>query len=164
MLELKECVIQNNKNGCGIACIATVLQVPYNNVAKDWERNLDNEGVTTEEVFHYLSDHGLDMILLQQMSWSNVKKNNERVLRPFADIHIISFKQFTDKKSQHAVIMDKDGKLFCPIDGKECSLAEFYMAVDNTGIYYPKDWDFRTIKEKQNAMDSRSNSINSSNS
>lgn len=63
---------------------------------------------------------------------------NERMLKPFADIHYISFRQFADMETNHGVVMLASGKLVCPNIKYKISAWDIYEVEIVLGCYYDK--------------------------
>lgn len=143
MINIKSCVVQEQKYGCAISCIATILRKTYWEIERHFSADFNKTGLTTKQIFDYLSGEGFDLILKQQMSWSDRLINNKRLSIPFADIHILSYKTFSDKEILHATIMNKQGNIYCPKDGKPENLKSVYLVVGVMGVWYPKGWKFK---------------------
>ncbi len=169
MLEIESCVIQKQKRGCGVACLATVLGNTYYDIAKYFEADLDEEGIDGQTLIDFLSGMGFDIITKAASCYSSgYDKITERILKPFADIHIIAGYQFIEstklrdgKTSGHWLILTKEGKLLCPSDGKE-STTGYLVFEYNIGIFYPPNWGVTKEGEITNVVDNSNNSTNSS--
>lgn len=166
MSKIESCVVQEQKRGCGAACLATILEVDYWTVANAFQADLNEEGLSGQILMDYLAGYGFDLVSKAAIYYGNgYKIISDRILRPFADIHILAGYQSieaTRGKSEisngHWLIMDEEGTIFCPSDGKKAN--GNYLVFDlNIGIFYPRYWKYE--KEKQDALDSSSSSNNS---
>lgn len=134
---LKSCVIQEEEYGCVIANIATVLGLSYKQVSKWFRVNFNKTGISTLDAANFLAGYGFDMNWCETRRYNDYIKQKERMLKPLADIHIVSVIQRIDSKTGHSLIMDGRGKIFCPYDGKE--FTEDFLCVNGVlDIWYPK--------------------------
>lgn len=148
MINIKSCVIQEDKCGCIPACIATILQKTYQEVVGHFKQDFSKGGIWLDSITaYYLAGYGFDIYWLVNKYANDYNLDRKRMLRPFADIHIVSIKNYIDLKSGHAIIMTKNGLLFDPKDGKQTK--ENFIEVNSVlGLFYPKSWKFK--KEKRN--------------
>lgn len=128
-------VKQEEKCGCTIACIATVLNLTYKQVRKDFVNDFENEGMKLKNVASYLADHGKQIIHKSELYYSHKDFGRAEMLKPFAPVHIVSIKQSFDHKNGHVVVMDKKGKLFCPDGLTDEEVRNSYLITDTLGIY-----------------------------
>jgi hypothetical protein len=171
MLEIKSCVVQEQKHGCGVACLATILGNKYSDIAKFFKTDLNEEGLDGQILMDFLSALGFDLITKAAVYYGNGYNTiTSRILKPYADIHIVAGYQFIEstkvidgKSDGHWMILTKEGKLLCPSDGKE-SKADWLVFDLSIGIFYPPNFDFTTLERQQNALDNSNNSTSSSNS
>lgn len=148
------CAKQEQTKGCGVACIATVLQTDYWSVARVFETKLSEEGIDGQTIMDLLSGYGFDQITKAVNYYGNgYEIISERILKPFADIHIIAGHQFIESTrgktgtAGHWMIMNKNGRIFCPSTGKKPTAT--YLVFDlNIGIFYPKSWKFNKLYTK----------------
>lgn len=122
-------------NGCAVACIATVLGVTYDDVVKDFTNNFNENGLALDKTASYLSDRGCQIIRKTLYSWNKLNFAHSYMLEPFAPIHIVRIEQYFDSEFGHVLVMDKDGKLYCPnaVDGEYARKA--YSITDVLGIF-----------------------------
>lgn len=167
MSKIESCVIQEHKKGCGVACVATILGVKYLSISNYFDIDLNESGISATQITEFLAGFGFDIISNSAIYYGNgYKKISECILKPFADIHIVAGYQTIDAtniknetSSGHWMIMDEDGTIFCPSNGKE--LVGSWLVFDmNIGIFYPRYWKYE--EEKKDALNNYSYSINSS--
>jgi len=163
-------VKQEQKFGCGVACLATILECDYWKVARCFRVQLDEEGVSAQDIADFLAGYGFDIISATALYYSNGYNTiSKRILKPFADIHIVGVNAFIDKSKSgdtdgHWMIMTKDGTLYDPSTGAKFDGSFLYIDV-NIGIFYPESWNLRKRleKNKKNASNSTNNRTNSHN-
>ena len=130
-------VPQQEDCDCGIACLAMVTGHPYGEVYFSFKRR----GPTKfKQEVQYLRDQGLYVVGMIPDAYINRERINEIMLRPFADIHLVCFKQFVDSDINHVMVMTNKGKLYDPqptIKDK-VDLKDIYLIEDVVGIYYEK--------------------------
>lgn len=128
-------VRQKHRSGCAVACIAMVTGLSYEQVDKNFQTNFEHDGMYAEHSRTFVCDQGFTAIELLQYGYSNLASTNRRMNRPFADIHIVSVRPFADSKLNHAVVMDKRGRVYDPDSPQKKSLAEYYSIVRVTGFW-----------------------------
>jgi hypothetical protein len=110
-------VKQEHEKGCLIACIAMVLGWDYSEVVKEFENDFDKHGTDGEMAKQFICDHGFSVIEKRGSGYLDIRKHNQRMLAPFAPVHIVSVQQFIDKpKHTHGYVMDAKGKVYDPDD------------------------------------------------
>lgn len=138
MIKIK-LVRQRKECDCSIACIATITGIKYEDVIKHFNNNFDKTGLTLAETCQFITENGFDGIQKTNKTYTNIKINNKRMLFPFADIHYIEAKQFSNSKNHHALVMLRNGKVFEPFTGKFINiLEEFYEIVNVVGFWKEK--------------------------
>lgn len=127
-------VSQKQKYGCGIACIAMILNMSYESVVKDFLNNFDEEGMTTEILLNYIGDKGCSVVQKTIQCYGKKDFARDEMLRPFAPAHILTIKSRVDAM-QHFVVMDHEGKFFCPDGLTDDQVGNAYLILENLGIY-----------------------------
>lgn len=158
MLEIKECVIQEDDYGCLAACVATILQLSYKEVSGWFATDLSKECTNKiHNVNNHLASYGIDTFYLENSYYCNPTRHFELMLKPFADIHIITAQMYIETPEVgHAMILTKEGLILNPSTGKEFDGA--ILAVNyNCGYFYPANWAFPTGKGESNVVDNCSN-------
>lgn len=122
-------VAQKHDCGCAIACIAMVLGVRYDDVEPHFRQNFDRHGLCDREITGYVVDHGFSVIRKTADGYMDIKASNERMVLPFADIHIVSARQYSNSKMGHSFVMDSKGEIFDPENKDRKSLSDYY-AID----------------------------------
>lgn len=131
-------VKQEEECGCAIACIAMILGKAYEQVVGDFNNDFSKQGINSEKSADYLSDSGVDVIVKAWHGFTDRKTNNTRMLIPFADIHLVSFRQYSDVDHNHAIIMLKNGKLICPEKKYKIKNYNCYIVDSVIGCFYDK--------------------------
>lgn len=129
---------QEEENGCAIACIAMILGKTYADVVKSFLNDFNKQGMEIGHAISYLSENGVDVIRRGHQGYTTREANNLRMIKPFADIHYISFQQFCDSATNHAVVMLGNGKLICPTKKYKIEEVSIYQIDDVLGCYYDK--------------------------
>lgn len=127
--------IQKDVNGCGIACLATIVGASYDELAAEWRKQHGDfaSGIYPDELHRFLWASGF-FIQRRYCPGSESQKLWRPI--PFAPIHMVEVVVKVVGKS-HYVLMDGSGRLFDPIDGSERSM-EHYDGVNRIeGIIKP---------------------------
>ncbi len=128
-------VLQEDKFGCGIACMAMVLDKEYSEVLKDFKTDFSSDGITTEQLMNYLGDKGFSVLLKQITHYNDIDFARTEMLKPFADFHIISVHPYFDAEMYHFVVMDNKGKIYCPSGSSEHDVKSSYAIPCTVGLY-----------------------------
>jgi hypothetical protein len=160
MLEIDKCVIQEAEFGCIPACVSTILQISYEQTIKCFSTDFDKQGIDIKFAADYLAGLGFSCISKFADYYNNYEFVSREILKPFADIHIVSIIETIESITGHGIIMLHNGKLLSPHDGKEFN-NEILLARSVYGFYYPANWWVTNSKRGAiNALDSSSNSLN----
>lgn len=161
MLEIKNCVKQEDEFGCQPACIATILNWTYHEAQRMFSKDFRKEGISGKQVSDFLSGFGFTSIWKALDYYIDYEKTCKEMLKPFADIHIASLQRFSDSpETGHAVIVTKSGLILDPINGEEFD-NDILLVNSIFGYYYPPNWPFATSKgDVNNALVSSTNSSN----
>jgi hypothetical protein len=130
-------VKQKHKHGCGIACLSMVTGKDYDDIVKDFINDFDEEGMTTYTLIEWLGDYGFSVLFKEIRCYVQKDFARAYMLKPFTEIHIISLKWKADT-THHFVVMDKDGKLFCPSGSSDEDLRNSYLIDSVVGLYPPQ--------------------------
>src|ERR1051326_6614898 len=100
-------VIQEDDSGCAVACLAMVAGATYQAVASNFFVDLDKRGLTVGAMKEWLTQHGIAWIEKTRGEHLGVYlyEHNARMLKPFADVHIVTVQQKADLKHNHSFIM-----------------------------------------------------------
>lgn len=129
-------VPQRTENDCGTCCLAMVTGHTYEKV---WSQFRDLRGdMKVTFMVDYLTDCGLTVISKKVESFSCVQNSNKQMIKPFADIHIVSAQQYLDLKFNHAFVMKKNGTIVDPhLLGHEIKhKKDFHYWELILGVYY----------------------------
>jgi ABC-type bacteriocin/lantibiotic exporter with double-glycine peptidase domain len=129
-------VKQRDHADCAIACLAMILNCSYEQVYNDMLNRFDKTGLKHNTSVAYLADHNINIITKEWKCYANVIKNNQRMAEPFADIHLVCVKPYADSNVHHAVVMDRNGKVYDPSDNGITKLTDYYEVVKVGGCYY----------------------------
>lgn len=128
-------VMQEDSNGCGLACIATVLNKPYQELKRHFHNDFEENGISLEGVMDYLGDAGLSIVYKTIRNYGRIDFALHELLKPFAPIHIVRLQDKFDSSIGHLIIMDDKGKLYCPQGSSEEYLRSSYAITDIAGLY-----------------------------
>ena len=128
-------VKQEQKKGCVIACAAMVTNQTYKEVARWFAADLDADGVSLSHARAYVCDRGFAVVLTQAFASGDVTASNRRMLRPFADIHILRVLPCVDSEIGHALVMDEAGRIFDPEAAGEQDAESYYFVDQVLGFF-----------------------------
>jgi hypothetical protein len=128
-------VAQKDPCGCAVACISMVTGIPYDKVAARLEADLSKNGLASEITRNFVTDAGFSVIEAIAHGYNMISQSNKRMARPFADIHIVSVLPFADSEFNHAVVMDKRGRIYDPDSLKRKDLSHYYYIVRVQGYF-----------------------------
>lgn len=129
-------VPQKYESDCVIACIAMITGQHINKILYYFQNDFDKKGISTDFAITYINNFGISMAEKRTNGFVDLEKSNKILLRPFADIHLVSGKQYIDGKINHSVIMSKNGELFDPACKKRKDWKVFYEIIRIIGCYY----------------------------
>lgn len=127
-------VRQEDSNGCGIACLAMILEKTYTEVLAEFTY-FDGTGLDNHIVDEYLADKGYAVSRKYKAAhWNQPRySNNPRkdfLGEPFAQIHLV---QARIGDRNHYVVMLRDGTVLDPITPKPQTI-DGYEILNITGI------------------------------
>ena len=128
-------VEQDEKNGCGIACLAMVLGTTYAEVRKHFETDFEKKGVPFDRLVEYLGECGHQIVKKEVLNWEHVEFTRQEMLKPFAPMHIVNVQQQFDSKDRHCVVMDANGKLYCPSGQTQETIQTVYAVHEVAGLW-----------------------------
>jgi hypothetical protein len=112
-----------------------VLGWDYDAVVVEFENDFNRHGISTEFAKQFICEHGYSVIEKRGTNYMDIRQHNDRMLEPFAPIHIVSVQQFIDKpKETHAFVMDSKGVVYEP-SGKQVKEVAFYEVRHVMGFY-----------------------------
>ncbi len=135
MSQAIQIVKQTDDYGCLAACAATVLNRSYADVAKDFGHDFKSRGLNFDRIIVYLNEQGFDVIQKRGKPCGRVDFARDELLKPFAPVHIVSLREFSDSDTHHSVVMDADGKLHDPAGETEETLKKAYQVVQVIGLF-----------------------------
>jgi ABC-type bacteriocin/lantibiotic exporter with double-glycine peptidase domain len=109
-------VKQEDTLGCGIACLAMILQVSYAE-AKEMFSIFNGLGVKTTQMEEFLASYGFAIARINKrtdLKSYRPKKRPAWPIKPFAGIHYCLVKALKDSKVDHFVVMLNDGTVLDP--------------------------------------------------
>ena len=139
-------VLQEDLNGCGLACLAMVTDQTYGQVKADFT-GFDNDGITEFHLWAYLSDHDYawqwmyEYLIYKRRktgdgTWQT-QAREEWPPRLWADVHIASVR---NSNGAHFVVVLRDGTVLDPAVGER--RWDDYRPVANIGAIYDKvNWE-----------------------
>lgn len=127
-------VAQRQKKDCVIACLAMILPASYESIIQNFWTDFDRQGIELEHAANYLMDCGFFTIIKEGIGSPNNSMHNELMWKPFADVHIVSVRQFVDRKTAHAVVMSSTGKIYDPGQLKS-SKKDYYEVIKVLGLF-----------------------------
>lgn len=128
-------VQQKHELGCAVASIAMVLDREYDEIDLLFERSFDKQGLKSEQVRSIVCEHGFSVIEKRADGFMNVQRSNERMLKPFADIHIVTAQPYADSKLNHCFVMDAKGKIYDPSRGVNPDPTGYYCVFNVLGFF-----------------------------
>lgn len=127
--------IQKDVNGCGIACLATVVGVSYDQLAAEWRKQHGDfeKGLYPDEVHRFLWAIGCFVL----RKYRRIPEHcADWPPKPFAEIHIVEVIVKGSRRT-HYVLMDEHGTLFDPVDGGARTWDDFEDVNRVEGIIKP---------------------------
>jgi hypothetical protein len=119
-------VKQEHEFGCMVACIAMVLNRPYDKIWPEFRNDFNKRGIDTSVAGNFICAQGWSMIEQRGQGFSTTQLHNQLLMRPFAPVHIVAVQQFVDdSKHCHAFVMNYRGKIYEP-KSPEIKTVEFY--------------------------------------
>lgn len=137
-------VTQEDTLGCGIAVLAMVTGRTYEEVYADFAQDVGTQGLSLEQIIEYSGNAGFSIIHKYVTHFADIKFGRDEIFSPFAPVHIVRLKQYFDANIGHVIVMDKDGKFFCPSNQSEEEIRNSYAITDVLGLYpldYFKDFN-----------------------
>jgi hypothetical protein len=128
-------VKQEHRAGCAVACAAMLTGQSYAEVAASFASNLVDDGVQLESARDYVCDRGFAAVAATPHGYMDVRANNRRMLRPFADVHIVRVLQHVDSSIGHALVMDRRGRLYDPDAPGPVDASKFYAVTHVFGFF-----------------------------
>lgn len=128
-------VPQKDDYGCAVACMAMVTGIPYDKVAADFHADVKREGIHPDKTRDFLLEHGFSGIEVIPARFNNVPVTNKRVGKPFAEVHVLAVQPRADSDLNHAIVMDKRGRVYDPDNPKRKDLSHYYCIVRVLGLY-----------------------------
>jgi hypothetical protein len=122
-------ILQPELKGCGIACIAMMMELEYDSICEEYGRRFTEKGTNLGAIIEFLANHGYASIT--KYHYSAIKQDidirdisiEEWPPKPFAPIHIVELKQ--PSGNYHFVVMEENGNILDPL---------------REGIYKYSDW------------------------
>lgn len=128
-------VAQKHRSGCAVACMSMVTGIPYDKVAQHFHTDFDKDGLSPDHTREFICDQGYSAVEAISRGYQNLNASNKRMARLFADVHIVSVQPKVDSRLNHAIVMDKRGRIYDPEDPKRKDLSHYYYIVRVTGFW-----------------------------
>ncbi|MCA1615039.1 MAG: hypothetical protein LC795_15585 [Acidobacteria bacterium] len=128
-------VKQEHLKGCVIACCAMITGQTYDQVAAHFRGNRDEDGVQLQHALRYITDHGFAAQQVTAHGYNDLRDSNRRMLRPFADAHLVNVLPCVNSDIGHALVMDGSGRLHDPEVPGEVDPMRFYFVNMVVGVY-----------------------------
>jgi hypothetical protein len=128
-------VRQEERAGCVVACAAMVTGESYREVAASFGSNLVDDGVNMDHARDYVCDRGFAAVEATAHGYMDVRASNRRMLRPFADVHIVRVLPKVDSTIGHALLMDRRGKLYDPETPGPVDATKYYSVTHVFGFF-----------------------------
>lgn len=128
-----ELVKQEDECGCGVACAAMILGATYAEIRKDFETDFSKKGMPLKKFIEYIADHGYSVIKKECVFFNHKNELDAEMVKPFAEVHVIEYTPHYDSKDSHVIVMDKEGKFYCPSGTEHTDLGYQINAV--VGFY-----------------------------
>ena len=124
---------QAGDSGCGIACLAMLLDLPYARVKQLAPRFCDTLcGVTYEHLFQFLAEQGYAVQCIERVRWYDGAIRKPWPPRPWADRHLVNVDQTRTDIDDHYVVLDRRGRVYDPADAA--------YAPSRLSRYYRVNW------------------------
>lgn len=129
---------QLDEKGCVPACIAMITNQSYKEVTKKFFMDFNKEGLTHEKALEYLLNYNLSpvAIMLDRITLESKNEHCKSLIKPFADIHIITSQPWADDDINHCSIMLQDGTILDPGSKKIKVLSDYYEILRIIGFWY----------------------------
>lgn len=128
-------VAQKDPAGCAVACMSMVTEIPYDKVKAHFNADFNKDGLSADHTREFVQDRGFSAIEVLSRGYNNLNSSNKRMARPFAEVHILSVCPKVDSKMNHAIVMDRRGRIYDPEDPKRKDLSHYYHIVRVTGFW-----------------------------
>lgn len=103
--------------GCGIACLAMLLDQPYARIVGQAPDLCGVKcGVERDWLFQFLAEHGHAVQLRERVKWYEGTVHKPWPVKPWAERHLCCVYQTKADIYDHYVCMDKDGTVYDPAD------------------------------------------------
>jgi hypothetical protein len=112
-----------------------VTGTPYEKVDRHFGTDFNQDGLKSEITRSFVCDQGFSSIEAISHGYHSLADSNKRMSRPFADVHIVSVQPFADSDMNHAVVMDRRGRVYDPDKPDIKSLAAYYYIVRVQGFW-----------------------------
>lgn len=130
-------VKQEHAKGCVIAACAMLTGQSYAAVNAHFRGDRGEDGVELRHALRYLTDHGFAAHEVIAHGHLDLRDSNRRMLRPFADAHLVNVLPCVtdDLDHGHALVMDAQGRLYDPEVPGEVDPARFYYVNMVYGVF-----------------------------
>ena len=128
-------VAQKDPAGCAVACMSMVTGIPYDKVKQHFNANFEKDGLSPDHTREFVCDQGFSSVEATARGYNNLAGSNKRMSRPFADVHIVTVQPKVDSRLNHAIVMDKKGRIYDPENPKIKDLSDYYYIVRVTGFW-----------------------------
>lgn len=128
-------VRQEQPAGCLAACCAMIAGISYREAARQFGADFDKAGGDLKSARRFALDHGFGVVEVVAHGSRDVRASNRRMLRPFADLHVLRVEPKIDSAVGHAVVMDARGRVFDPLADGRVDPAGYYFVTHVLGLF-----------------------------
>ena len=138
---------QVSDTGCGLACLAMLLDTRYASVSDDFPNFIPGYGVDEDVMFHFLSDRGYASRKIEPYAKHNGAVRKPWPPRPFAERHLVLLWQTREDwrrdnlanafDHSHYVVMTATGHVLDPADKEPVKrrLRDYYRVIWVAGLW-----------------------------
>lgn len=120
-------VQQEHAKGCVVAACAMITGQSYRAVNAHFSGDREEAGLPYKLALQYITDHGFAALEVLPHGYNQVGDSNRRILRPFADAHLVNVVPKINSDIGHALVMDREGRLYDPESPGEVDPSRFYF-------------------------------------
>lgn len=129
-------VEQVDNGGCGLACLAMLLDTTYARIVELAPDLCGKCGVNQTEMDHFLAEQGFSVRRLYRDRRFDGVRRTKWPPKPFAERHLVSVWQTRNDIWDHWVVMDAKGNVYDPADPActKSRLSRYYRVSSVAGV------------------------------
>ena len=129
-------VEQVDSGGCGIACLAMLLDTTYARIVELAPELCGKCGVEMRDMDHFLAENGLSVRRLWPSKRFDGARRPKWPVKPFAEKHLVQVLQNRTDVWDHWVVMDEKGVVYDPADPefKKSRLSRYHRVISIAGV------------------------------